>query len=244
MVAVRGYCTIRVAEWRNSSSYIKHSLRLLPRSQPLLSLTSMDAQQVKGGKQRRDAWAERRRNRSQPRLHTHSMEDNNISRPASAGIATTPVATSPFPQALPASPSQLASAPLTVSPQPAPPPRKRAKTYSEAIRASSRDVVWAKKRQIPQIDSCCSPPSPPLPSPPSQRATESVAKPPAVGDITSTLGAAGAHATAGFIAAKGAITARDRSRHTCACDSSRPACRALYFALPRLYSRHDMVSQL
>ncbi len=145
MVAVRGYCMIRVAEWRNSSSYIKHSLCLLPQSRPLLSLTSMDAQQVKGGKQRRDVWAERRRNRSQPRLHTLSMENNNISRPATANIATTPVATSPFPLALPASPSQLASAPLTVSPQPAPPPRKRAKTCSEAIRASSRDVVWEKK---------------------------------------------------------------------------------------------------
>jgi hypothetical protein len=44
-------------------------------------------------KQRREAWAERRRIRSQPRLQTQSTEDD-ITRPATAVIATTPVTTS------------------------------------------------------------------------------------------------------------------------------------------------------
>ncbi len=138
-------------------------------------------------KWRREAWAERRRNRSQPCLNTHSTEDDDISRLASAGIATTPVGTSPSPQALS---SQPASPPLTVSPQPAPPPRKRAKTYTEATRTSSHAAVLAKKRQIPQIDGCCSPPSPmprspPSPTPPSQPAIESDDETPLQSEISS-----------------------------------------------------------
>jgi hypothetical protein len=39
-----------------------------------------------------------------------------------------------------------------------PPPRKRAKTVSEATWSSSRAAVLAKKRQIPQLDGCLSPP--------------------------------------------------------------------------------------
>jgi hypothetical protein len=46
-----------------------------------------------------------------------------------------------------------------------PTPRKRAKTVSEATRSSSRATVVAKKRQIPQLDGCLSPPiSPPQPA--------------------------------------------------------------------------------
>ncbi len=111
-------------------------------------------------KRRREGWAERKRNRSQPRLHTHPAEDDFISRPACAGIDITctvtstasqaPVASPPQPASLlPAalalvSPSPVTLAP-TVSPQPAPPPRKHARTYSEATRASSRAAVLAKK---------------------------------------------------------------------------------------------------
>jgi hypothetical protein len=135
-------------------------------------------------KQRREAWAARRRNCSQSCLHTQAAEDDITPRPASAGTAITYIANSPSSQALITSPPQLASmaspppaapppaAPLpaspspvstppTVSPQPAPPPRKRAKTFSEATRASSRAAVIAKKQQIPQLDGCFSPPSPP-----------------------------------------------------------------------------------
>jgi hypothetical protein len=76
-----------------------------------------------------------------------------------------------------------------VSPQPAPPPRKWAKTYSEATRASSCAVVLTKKRQIPQNDGCCSPPLPPLPSPspPSQPAIKSDDEQPLQSEISSVL---------------------------------------------------------
>jgi hypothetical protein len=79
-------------------------------------------------KQRREAWAERRHNCSQPRLHTQSMEDEVIARPATTGIATSPVATSPLPKAHPAPPPQPALLSPTVLPKPAPPLRKWAKT--------------------------------------------------------------------------------------------------------------------
>jgi hypothetical protein len=123
-------------------------------------------------KRRKEAWAERRRNRTQPRLHTHSTEDDNTPRPVSAVTAITPVATSPSPQVLP---SQPASPPPTVSPQPAPPLRKR-----------------AKKRQILQINGCCSPPLPPpppspSPSPPSQPAIEFDDEPPMWSETSSVL---------------------------------------------------------
>ncbi len=45
-------------------------------------------------KQRREAWAARRRNHSQPRLHSQAKEDNIIARPASAGTVITYIATS------------------------------------------------------------------------------------------------------------------------------------------------------
>jgi hypothetical protein len=149
-------------------------------------------------KRRRKACAERRSNRSQSRLHTQPEEDDLLSVPDMAATATISVAVSPPPQppdastsqpASSASPSQAsplpASSPLASSPsasplpQPAPPPRKRAKTYSEATRASSRAAVLAKRRQIPQLNGCISPPSLPSPSsPPSQPATSPAAKPP------------------------------------------------------------------
>jgi hypothetical protein len=98
--------------------------------------------------------------------------DASISQPASSA---SPAQASPLPASSPSSP--LASSPsASPSPQAAPPPRKRAKTYSEATRASSRAAVLAKRRQIPQLDGCISPPSPP--SPPSPQATSPAAKPP------------------------------------------------------------------
>ncbi len=150
-------------------------------------------------KRRREAWAERRRNRSQPRPHTPPMEDDNTPKPASAGISITSAATSPSAQALqsqPASsppivsPPPIGSPPPIVSPQPAPPPRKRVKTFSEATRSSSRAAVQARKRQIPQIDGCCSPPSPPLlpsPSTPCQPAIEFEDEPPLQSETSSAL---------------------------------------------------------
>jgi hypothetical protein len=101
-------------------------------------------------KRRREAWAERRRNRSQSRLHTQPAEDDLLSVPDRAVTATISAAVSPSPPSPDASTSQPASSasPLPASspsaspsPQPAPPPRKRAKTYCEATRASSRAAV-------------------------------------------------------------------------------------------------------
>jgi hypothetical protein len=66
-------------------------------------------------KRRREAWAERRRNRSQTRSHTSLTEDNNTHTIASADVSITPAATSPSTQVLP---SQPASPPPIVSPPP------------------------------------------------------------------------------------------------------------------------------
>ncbi len=205
-------------------------------------------------KRRREAWAERRCNRSQPRLHTQSMEDEVIARPATTGIATSPVATSPLPKAHPALPPQLALLPPTVLRQPAPPLRKWAKPTSKWLVHADVLRCWLKNRKIPQINGCCSPPlssSPATPNPACCRIYLKTS--PAAGDIISALSTGGAHAAAGLIAAAliaaaGAIAARYRSCVTCACDSSRqtrPACRAFKFsAHPWLHCRHDLGSQL
>jgi hypothetical protein len=76
---------------------------------------------------------------SQPRPHTPSTaeEDHAAAVPATAGLVDSPVATS---LSISAQPASLLPA---LSPQPAPPPRKRDKTFIAAILASSRVVVKA-----------------------------------------------------------------------------------------------------
>jgi hypothetical protein len=134
-------------------------------------------------KRRREAWAERRTHRSQPSLHTPATDEisataepatssqaapaaNTLLSPASPPTPPQPAPPSPVPPppSLSKSPQQALPSPVTPS-LPAPPPRKRAKTVSEATWSSSRAAVVAKKRQIPQLDGCFSPPiSPPQPA--------------------------------------------------------------------------------
>jgi hypothetical protein len=128
-------------------------------------------------KRRREAWSERRIPRSQLSLHTPATDDiSATAKPATSGQAAPPATNTPPsptvpptpPQPAPPSPASpppsLCKLPLQASPspapspQPAPPSRKRAKTVSEATRSSSRAAVLAKKRQIPQLDGCLSPP--------------------------------------------------------------------------------------
>jgi hypothetical protein len=91
-----------------------------------------------------------------------SSQASNASPPQPA-LAASPPPASPLPAAPSPAPPSLVLPPPPLSPQPAHPPRKRAKTFSEATCASSRAAVLAKKRQILQLDSCFSPPSPPSP---------------------------------------------------------------------------------
>jgi uncharacterized membrane protein len=81
------------------------------------------------------------------------------------------------------------------------PLRKRAKTYREATRASSRAAVLAKKRQIPQQDGCFSPPSPT--SPPRNPTTKSPAKTPLQSAALPVPLAREALTVAGYTAAEG-----------------------------------------
>jgi hypothetical protein len=118
-------------------------------------------------KRRRETWAERRRNRSQSRLHTPPAEDDLLSVPDSAVTATISAAVSPSPQSPDASTSQPASSAsppqasllpasspsASPSPQPAPPPRKRAETYSEATRASNSTAASHHPRRHRRQDS-------------------------------------------------------------------------------------------
>jgi hypothetical protein len=144
-------------------------------------------------RRRREAWAKRRLYRSQPSLHTTSRaeDDSATAEPATARQANTPTASLPPPTVLTESPQPVAlSSPSPShhihrrrrSPSRHSRPRHRrryhrsrhrhrksgVKTASEATRASSRATVLAKKRPIPQLDRCCSPPtssSQPTPSP-------------------------------------------------------------------------------
>jgi hypothetical protein len=107
-------------------------------------------------RRRREAWAERWLNCSQPRLHTSSTAEvvPATAAPATADPAAPSDATSPTSPVQPVSLPQPTPLLLAASWQPNPLPLKCATTFSEiTTRTSSRAAVLAKKGQIPQIDS-------------------------------------------------------------------------------------------
>jgi hypothetical protein len=107
-------------------------------------------------RRRREAWAERWLNCSQPRLHTSSTAEvvPATAAPATADPAAPSDATSPTSPVQPVSLPQPTPLLLAASWQLNPLPLKCATTFSEiTTRTSSRAAVLAKKGQIPQIDS-------------------------------------------------------------------------------------------
>ncbi len=96
-------------------------------------------------KRLREAWAERRRNHF--RTFPLPMVNMGGEVMAVAAVTTAVVSTAPAPAQ-----AMITSHPASSTPIPLDPPQKRAKTVTEAVRASSRSAVVTKKQVIDQFD--------------------------------------------------------------------------------------------